>query len=141
MTGELNLKGQCMCGAVKFSATAEKPSVTACHCDMCRRWSAGPFMALTCKSVTFESQENIGNIHSSDWAERGFCTKCGSNLFYHIVESSDYQIAAGLFDDQSMLRMSLQVFTDRKPEFYAFANETKMMTGAEVIAMFAPPPK
>ena len=82
-------------------------------------------MALNCKSVIFESQDNIGKIRSSDWAERGFCTKCGSNLFYHIVESSDYQIAAGLFDDQSMLRMSLQVFTDRKPEFYEFANETK----------------
>jgi hypothetical protein len=130
-----------MCGAVRFSAIAEKTSVTACHCDMCRRWSAGPFMALNCKSVTFESRENIGRIRSSDWAERGFCTKCGSNLFYHIVDSSDYQIAAGLFEDQSVLRMSLQVFTDRKPEFYEFANETKMMTGPEVVAMFAPPPK
>jgi hypothetical protein len=138
MTEELNFEGKCMCGAIKFSATAKKPSVVACHCDMCRRWSAGPFMALNCQTVTFESQENIGRIRSSDWAERGFCTKCGSNLFYHIVESSDYQIAAGLFDDQSKLRMSLQVFTDFKPEFYEFANETKMMTGAEVIAMFAP---
>ncbi len=141
MTEELNLEGKCMCGAIKFSATAKKPNVVACHCDMCRRWSAGPFMALNCQTVTFESQENVGRIRSSDWAERGFCTKCGSNLFYHIVESSHYQIAAGLFDDQSMLRMALQVFTDSKPEFYDFANETKMMTGAEVIAMFAPLPK
>jgi hypothetical protein len=141
MTEERNLEGKCMCGAVKFTATAKKPSVVACHCDMCRRWSAGPFMSLNCQTVTFEGKENVGRIRSSDWAERGFCTQCGSNLFYHIVDSSDYQIAAGLFDDQSMLRMSLQVFTDRKPEFYDFANETKMMTGAEVIAMFAPPLK
>ena len=136
MIEELNLKGQCMCGAVKFSATAGNPRVAACHCDMCRRWSAGPFMALNCKSVTFENDENIGIIRSSEWAERGFCKNCGSNLFYHIVESSDYQVAAGLFDDQSKLRMSLQVFTDRKPEFYEFANETKMMTGAEVVALY-----
>ncbi len=141
MTEELNLEGKCMCGAVKFTATAVKPNVVACHCDMCRRWSAGPFMALNCQTVTFGDQENVGRIRSSDWAERGFCTHCGSNLFYHIVDSSDYQIAAGLLNDQSMLRMSLQVFTDRKPEFYEFANETKMMTGAEVIAMFGPPPK
>ncbi len=137
----MNLEGKCMCGAVKFTATAEKPSVVACHCDMCRRWSAGPFMALNCQTVTFEGQDNVRRIRSSDWAERGFCTQCGSNLFYHIVDSSDYQLAAGLLDDQSMLRLSLQVFTDRKPAFYEFANETKMMTGEEVIAMFAPPPK
>ncbi|MDH3738091.1 MAG: GFA family protein [Alphaproteobacteria bacterium] len=136
MIEELNLKGQCMCGPVKFSATVENPRVAACHCDMCRRWSVGPFMALNCKSVTFENDENIGIIRSSEWAERGFCKNCGSNLFYHIVESSDYQVAAGLFDDQSKLRMSLQVFTDRKPEFYEFANETKMMTGAEVVALY-----
>ena len=141
MTEELSFKGQCMCGAVKLSATAKKPSVVACHCDMCRRWSAGPFMAVNCQTVAFEGQKNIGRIRSSDWAERGFCTKCGSNLFYHIVESGDYQMAACLFDDQSMLRLSLQVFTDRKPEFYEFANDTKMMTGADVVAMFPPPPK
>lgn len=139
MTEKLNLEGKCMCGAVKFTATAEEPDVTVCHCDMCRRWSAGPFMELNCQNVTFEDHENIGRIRSSDWAERGFCTQCGSNLFYYLIDSSDYQIAAGLFDDQSMLRMSLQVFTDRKPEFYKFANETEMMTAAEVIAMFAPP--
>ena len=141
MTEELNLTGKCLCGAVTFTATAKKPSVVACHCDMCRRWSAGPFMALQCQTVTFDGEDNIGRIRSSDWAERGFCTECGSNLFYHIVDSGDYQVAAGLFDDQSALRLSLQVFTDRKPAFYEFANETKMMTGEEVIAMFAPPPK
>ena len=138
MSEQLKLNGKCMCGAVRFSTTARKPSVVACHCEMCRRWSAGPFMAVSCQDVTFESSENIGRIRSSDWAERGFCTRCGSNLFYHIVEADDYQIAVGLIDDQSKLRMSLQVFTDFKPAFYEFANETKMMTGEEVIALFAP---
>ena len=140
MTEEFNLTGKCMCGAVKISATAQKPSVAACHCDMCRRWSAGPFMAVNCQGVTFEGNENIGRIRSSDWAERGYCNKCGSNLFYHLVDSSDYQIAAGLFDDQSKLRLSLQVFIDRKPQFYEFSNKTNTMTAAEVIAAFAPHP-
>lgn len=138
MTQELKLDGKCMCGAVRFSATAKRPSVVACHCEMCRRWSAGPFMSVECKDVTFENCGNVGRIRSSDWAERGFCTKCGSNLFYHMLEASDYQIAVGLFDDQSGLRMSLQLFVDFKPEFYEFGNETKMMTGEEVIALFAP---
>jgi hypothetical protein len=139
MSEELKLTGSCMCGAVKVSATAIKPSVAVCHCDMCRRWSSGPFMEVNCQKAEFEGEDNIGRIRSSDWAERGFCTKCGSNLFYHIIESSEYQISAGLLDDQSKLRMSLQVFTDSKPRFYEFANKTKMMTGAEVVAAFAPP--
>ena len=138
MADGLKLTGRCMCGAVRFTATADKPAVGACHCDMCRRWSSAPFMEVTCRDVSFEGEESIRRFRSSDWAERGFCTECGSNLFYHIVDSDDYQIAAGLFDDQSTLHFSLQVFTDSKPQFYEFANKTKMMTAAEVIALFAP---
>ena len=140
MTEELSLEGRCMCGAVTINATANNLNVSACHCGMCRRWSAGPFMEVNCQNVMFDGDEHIGRIRSSEWAERGFCTKCGSNLFYHLIDSSDYQVSAGLFDDQSMFRMSLQVFIDDKPDFYEFANKTQTMTSEEVFAAFAPPP-
>ncbi|MEM9630717.1 MAG: GFA family protein [Pseudomonadota bacterium] len=141
MTGKLDLSGKCMCGAVQFTATAKKPSVAVCHCDMCRRWSAGPFMSLNCEGVSFEGEANVGRVKSSDWAERGFCNKCGSSLFYRISASNDYQMSAGLFDDQSMMTLSLQLFTDFKPDFYDFANKSKRMTAEEVIAMFEATPK
>ena len=96
-------------------------------------------MEVTCQAVVFEGEENIGRIQSSNWAERGFCKRCGSNLFYHIIDSSEYQMSAGLFDDQSLLQMALQVFTDAKPQFYEFSNKTRMMTAAEVITEFAKP--
>ena len=139
MDKDLKLTGRCMCGAVKITATASEPHVAVCHCDMCRRWSAGPFMEITCQTVAFEDEEKVGRIRSSDWAERGFCNQCGSNLFYHIIDSGDYQVSAGLFDDQSMFQMSLQVFSDRRPPYYEFSNKTKLMTAAEVFAAFAPP--
>jgi hypothetical protein len=34
-----------------------------------------------------------------------------------------------------------ELFVDVKPQGYAFAGETKKMTGAEVFAMFAPQPE
>jgi len=34
------------------------------------------------------------------------------------LDSPEYQISAGLIDDPSELQMSLQVFTDNKPQFY-----------------------
>ncbi len=98
-------------------------------------------MEVTCENVRFDGEEHVGCARSSDWAERGFCKECGSNLFYHIVGADDYQISSGLLDDQSKLRFTLQVFTDSKPPFYTFADKTKMMTGDEVAAAFAPPPE
>ncbi|GAB5508979.1 MAG: GFA family protein [Hyphomicrobiales bacterium] len=138
MTDHKTLAGKCLCGAVEISGQANNLDVTVCHCDMCRRWSSGPYMEVTCENVAFNGEDNVGRVRSSDWAERGFCKQCGSNLFYHIVGSSDYQISTGLLDDQSRLRMKLQVFTDSKPSFYDFENNTKMMTGDEVIAAFTP---
>ena len=129
-----------MCGAVEFSATAREPKVAACHCGMCRRWSSGPYFEVSCDKVSFQGQENIATFRSSDWAERAFCKICGSNLYYHLIDTAEFQMAAGLFDDQSDLRLSLQVFIDEKPPFYTLADKTDTMTAAEIYAAYAPPP-
>ena len=132
-------KGHCLCGAVKFTVKAMNNSVDACHCGMCRRWGGGPLMSISCgKDVTFEGEENITVYDSSDWAERGFCKLCGSHLFYRLKEANDHELSAGLFESQKNFHFDLQVFTDRKPAFYNFANITKEMTEAEVIEEFAP---
>jgi hypothetical protein len=133
------MTGQCLCGAVKFTAHGVPHEVGVCHWGMCRRWSGGPALAVEVESVALEGTENIAWFRSSDWAERGFCKTCGANLFYHIVDSSQYIIAAGAFDDQSGFEMTSQFFIDEKPGYYAFANQTRMMTGAEVFAMYVKP--
>ena len=114
-------KGRCLCGAVKFTAKSMKNSVHACHCGMCRRWGGGPLMCVSCGTdVVFEGEENITVYNSSDWAERGFCRKCGSHLFYRLKEINEHELPAGLFDNLENLQFDLQVFTDRKPSFYSF---------------------
>ena len=132
-------KGNCLCGAVKLTVKNMTNSVEACHCGMCRRWGGGPLVCVECGTdVTFEGEENIAVYNSSDWAERGFCKICGSHLFYRLKDTNEHQVPAGLFDNQTSFHFDLQVFTDQKPAFYRFANETKEMTEAEVIEEFAP---
>ena len=132
-------KGQCLCGAVKFTVKNISNNVDACHCGMCRRWGGGPLMVIGCGSdVEYEGEENITVYDSSEWAERGFCKKCGSHLFYRLKDIKDHQIPAGLFEDQESFNFNLQVFIDRKPSFYSFANKTIEMTEAEVIEKYAP---
>ena len=135
-------RGSCLCGAVSLSTTSLNNQVAACHCSMCRKWGGGPLLAVECKSdLSFSGAENIGVYQSSEWAERGFCQKCGSHLFYRLKENQHYYIPVGLFDNSESLVFGQQVFIDEKPEYYSFANETKNMTGAEIFAQFAPPSK
>ena len=72
----------------------------------------------------------------SDWAERGFCQKCGTHLFYRLKAKDHYYIPAGIFDDQKDFIFDTQVFIEEKPEYYSFENETNNMTDAELFAMF-----
>jgi hypothetical protein len=136
---ELNIaKGSCLCGAVKISTTSINHHIAACHCSMCRKWGGAALLGVECnEGVSFEGEENIGVYQSSEWAERGFCNKCGSHLFYKLKENNHYYIPVGIFDDDEDLIFDLQVFIEEKPEYYSFANKTKNMTGEELFAMFA----
>lgn len=89
--------------------------------------------------VSFEGEDAIKIYNSSDWAERGFCKKCGSHLFYRLKESKQHMIPVGLFDDQEPFVFESQVYIDKKPSFYSFANKTNDMTEAEILEMYGSP--
>ena len=96
-------------------------------------------MAVDCGTeVACDGEENITVFDSSEWAERGFCNRCGSHLFYRLKGSGQYIMPVGLFGDDTGFSFDHQVFIDEKPSFYDFANETTNMTGAEVFAKYAP---
>ncbi len=138
MSDEIEAKGSCLCGAVRFTAKKVSKNIGACHCGMCGKWGGGPFMAVDCGTdVSFEGGEHISVFNSSEWAERGFCGKCGSHLFYRMKKKNMHIMPAGLFDDDIDFVFGHQVFIDEKPLFYQFANKTKDMTGEELFAQFA----
>ncbi len=129
------MKGHCLCGQVSVEAHSVNSHTGACHCNMCRRWGGGPFMAVDCGTdVNFTGEDSISRYASSAWAERGFCANCGTHLFYHLKGKGQYMMPAGLFDAESQLVLDHQIFIEEKPAYYDFANDTHNMTGAEVFA-------
>ncbi len=132
------VKGKCLCGAVKFEAHVKSQDIGACHCEMCRRWSSGPFLCVECaEPPQIEGVEDLSVYQSSDWGERCFCSKCGSTLFWRTRDGSHFMASAGALENSEGLRMTHEIFVDEKPDYYDFANETKKMTGAEVFAAFS----
>ena len=108
-------QGNCLCGAVEF--TAELPSrwVAHCHCTMCQKISGSAFITWAGFS---KSQCEINDASpqlqwyaSSPEALRGFCKKCGSVLFFTSTRWPD-EIHISL--------PSFQTSIDRKPEMHAF---------------------
>ncbi|MDH6364400.1 hypothetical protein M2139_001461 [Enterococcus sp. PF1-24] len=129
--------GKCLCGAVSITVKDFHEDVHACHCSMCTQWSAGPFLSVaggTSKEVMVLPEDAVTCYQSSEWAERGFCKNCGTTLFYHVFYDDVYYLSASLFEETAEQKLTEEIFYDKKPAYYTFANPTVKKTEAEIMA-------
>ncbi|MEG0922678.1 MAG: GFA family protein [Comamonas sp.] len=127
------MQAQCLCGAVHVTAPTVR-DVHVCHCSMCLRWNGGPGFSLA-GGTEVEATGPITRYASSDWAERVFCNRCGTHLFYRLLATNEHFLAAGLFQDEDGLQLTQQIYIDEKPPYYGLVNDTPKLTGAEVMAL------
>ena len=134
--------GGCLCGAVRFSA-AETGQYGICHCEQCRRFFGSALFGVMVPraAMTLEGAENVGVIHSSSWATRSWCTKCGSPLWYRADptggEDGDYEVAIGLFDaPQGFAPIHWELYADEAAQGVHLAGDHRRLTRAETLARF-----
>ena len=133
----MKVKGRCLCKSVRFSFKLKEKHFGACHCSMCRCWGGGPGLGVESDGeIEFEGKENITVYDSSKWAERGFCKKCGSHLFYHLKQKDFYNFNLGTIEQHEDFKFTSQIYIDTKPDNYSFSNETKMMTEKDILEAF-----
>jgi hypothetical protein len=133
--------GGCHCGAVRFTAARVPAHVHACHCTICRRISGSATLSVNIPADAMAVQGAPAVYPSSDWAERAFCARCGSGLWWRMQgdPTADYIIALGALDDPSGLTLDREIYIDRKPAGYAFAGDHPRLTEAEFLATLPPP--
>ncbi len=136
----METSGGCLCGKVNFTLSEPPATIGACHCAMCRTWSSGPFLAVHPKQAPdIQGAEHVTWYKSSDWAERGFCAGCGTNLFYRLLgDTPMYAVSAGALKNAPGLKLVEQIFIEEKPAYYDFAGDVPALTGEEVFAKYAP---
>jgi len=99
------LIGRCLCGAIRFTASAEPFQVSWCHCKDCRRQTGAPavvWAGFKRDQVLFEKEPR--RRRSSAQVTRSFCADCGTPISYEHGElPGEIYIHAGLFDDADRL--------------------------------------
>ncbi|GCF92544.1 hypothetical protein NRIC_04350 [Enterococcus florum] len=71
---------------------------------------------------------SVTTYFSSEGMERAFYAVCGTYLFWHHLQRDHYCLNAELFPEIIQdAHFGLQLFYDRKPAYYDFANQTKKM--------------
>lgn len=146
MSEPTNKTGGCLCGKVRFELAEAPTEYSACHCAMCRKFSGGIELGVMVPpgGVTWTADETLSTYQSSEWAERGFCSACGSSLFWRLTAEGPMQgmlsLSAGALDSLEGMTFASEVYIDHKPATHAFAGDRNRMTEAQVLEMVGAPP-
>ncbi len=115
-----SVSGGCYCGKVRYQAVSVNRNVIECHCTQCRKQAGHRYAtaASTQAGVSIEGEGVISWFRASDEAERGFCSHCGSHLFWRSLTDDKMVLLAGSIDDDSGLRLTSHIFVEDKGSYY-----------------------
>lgn len=91
------MKGQCLCGNVRWVAEGVPSSVHHCHCSMCRRWTGAAFATLVWfdrDSVRWPGARPKA-YRASPIAVRSHCDICGTPIHLAYDGKSAVAFSAG----------------------------------------------
>ena len=86
------IKGSCLCKKITFEIKNECRYSVFCHCKMCQASNAefSSYTKVKKENLNFKSKKTLKWFVSSKHYKRGFCSICGSSLFFQKKSSDDY---------------------------------------------------
>ena len=113
--------GSCLCGAVSFRTSGPLRGVVYCHCSQCRKQSGHYYAATNVAddAITVAGADNVKWYAASTKARRGFCSNCGSVLFWKHSELDYVSVMAGAFNKPTALEGECHIFVGDKGDYYA----------------------
>ena len=115
--------GSCLCGAVRIHVSEPLKPADACHCTQCRKQTGHYFASTNVPrdALTIEGENKVGWYRSSDKVRRGFCTTCGSVLFWDPPHKDWTSIAMGAFDATGS-HLEMHIWVSQKGDYYEIAD-------------------
>lgn len=137
------LTGGCICGAVRFETNGPMRPVIACHCETCRKTSGHYWAATQTYGDNLHLTEDRGLkwFKSSTFARRGFCSECGSSLFYRQDDVDLVSISAGAIEAPTGLSLVEHICTAEANDYYTIDAALSRHTGYQVSQCWLLPPR
>ena len=127
----LEVRGGCYCGAVRFRASEVRPQLSECHCSMCRKQSGHRYAVAEGKTsrTVCEGADKITWFRASPEGARGFCSVCGSTLFWKSSEEDFCGILAAAIDEPNGLVLARHIFVESKGGYYEITDDLPQFEG------------
>ena len=121
----MSVKGSCECQGVVFELIGELRDVVFCHCSQCRKTS-GHYWAATQVSkgnLNLKKATSLSWYDSSDKARRGFCSVCGSSMFYERKGIDKISVSAGSLEIPTSLDRMRHIYVASKGDYYDISDD------------------
>jgi hypothetical protein len=112
--------GRCLCGGISFTTHGPLRPVIDCHCHRCRRWS-GHHVAATSTALAdlvLVDPDGLLRWHEVPGAAYGFCSRCGSSLFWRSDEPDRMSVCAGVLDPPTGLVTEQALFVSEASDYH-----------------------
>lgn len=118
--------GSCLCGGVQYRLTGELRGVINCFCSQCRKTTGHHVAATRTRRQDLEMLRDgtLTWYASSENADRGFCNRCGGNLFWRSKGGDDVSVMAGTIDKPTGLATIENIFTVNMSDYHALPELT-----------------
>ncbi len=118
--------GSCLCGGVRYVLGGALRNSVACHCVQCRKTS-GHYVSATqaaAGQLDITQSATLQWYRSSPKAERGFCSTCGSSLFWrHADDGGAVSVMSGTLDGATGITTEKHIFVADKGDYYDIADD------------------
>ena len=114
------IEGGCDCGGVRYRVRGKLRDIIACHCEQCRRTSGHFVTATACRRGNFDliKSDTLKWYTAVPGYRRGFCSVCGSSLFFEQEGGERVSIAAGSLDEPQGLKIAAHIFAAEAGDYY-----------------------
>lgn len=119
------IRGGCLCGALRYEASAAPRYMGVCYCTDCRKASGSafiPFMGFGAADLVITGKTNQSHVPSASntIATRNHCAQCSSLVFGGIHgETDEHTIYAGSLDDPARFVPTVALFVRDRPAWAA----------------------
>lgn len=138
------IRGECLCGGVRFELDRAVGPFELCHCSRCRKTSGSAFVAglgVRAQDFRWLAGRELIRVYEAPLLERpppyttSFCSVCGSPVPHPDPGSEWFEIPAGCLTDDPGLRPDRHIFVELEAPWFEITDGLPELTRDALIEL------
>ena len=126
------IEGGCLCGAVRYTVTADALESSFCHCRQCQQSAGAPVSAwvnFPRRAFSYSSGAPA-TFASSGRAVREHCSDCGSPLVFRSLENTEtIDVNASTLDNPEQFPPEYHIWFDERVSWMSYDDDLPRYAG------------